>query len=115
MGNEYVGPTPEAAAAVFEASTRVEGQGASVFAFELARDTTASGTYPVVLVSYLIACSKYPDAATADVVKGYLTYVVSAEGQKVAADAAGAAPLSDALRGQITRPSTPSPADPDRA
>ena len=87
---------------MLEASTRVEGQGHDIFAFELARDTTASGTYPVVLVSYLIACTKYPDAATADLVKGYLTYVVSAEGQKVAADAAGAAPLSDAQRSQIT-------------
>ncbi len=37
----YVGPTPEAAAAVLEASTRVEGQGDSVFAYKLARDTTA--------------------------------------------------------------------------
>jgi phosphate transport system substrate-binding protein len=56
----------------------------------------------VVLTSYLIACSKYPDAATADLVKSYLTYVVSADGQKVAADTAGAAPLSDGLRSQIT-------------
>lgn len=102
VGTEYVGPTPEAAAAVLEASTRVEGQGDNAFAYKLARDTAASGTYPVVLVSYLIACTKYPDAATADLVKGYLTYVVSADGQKAAADTAGAAPLSDTLRGQIT-------------
>ena len=102
VGDAYVGPTPEAAAAVLEASTRVEGQGAGVFAYKLARDTTASGTYPVVLVSYLMACSKYPDTATADLVKAYLTYVVSADGQKVAADTAGAAPLSDTLRNQIT-------------
>jgi phosphate transport system substrate-binding protein len=86
---------------VLEASTRVEGQGDSVFAYKLARDTTASGTYPVVLVSYLISCAKYPDAATAELVKGYLTYVVSADGQRVAADTAGAAPLSDGLRNQI--------------
>ncbi len=102
VGEAFVGPTPEAAASVLEASTRVEGQGAGVFAYKLARDTTEAGTYPVVLVSYLIACSKYPDAATAELVKGYLTYVVSADGQKVAADTAGAAPLSDGLRGEIT-------------
>ena len=102
VGDSYVGPTPEAAAAVLESSTRIEGQGDSVFAYELARDTTESGTYPVVLVSYLMACSKYPDTATADVVKSYLSYVVSADGQKVAADTAGAAPLSDSLRNQIT-------------
>jgi phosphate transport system substrate-binding protein len=102
VGDAYVGPTPDAAAAVLEASPRIEGQGDSIFAYELARDTTAEGTYPVVLTSYLIACSKYPDAATADLVKSYLTYVVSAEGQKVAADTAGAAPLSDGLRSQIS-------------
>ena len=102
VGAAYVGPTPEAAAAVLEASTRVEGQGDNVFAYELARDTTEAGTYPVVLVSYLMACTKYPDAATADLVKAYFTYVTSADGQQVAADTAGAAPLSDTLRGQIT-------------
>jgi phosphate transport system substrate-binding protein len=101
VGSEYVGPTPEAAAAVLEASTRVEGQGDHAFAYKLARDTSASGTYPIVLVSYLLACSKYPDAATADLVKAYLSYVVSADGQAVAAKSAGAAPLSDALRSQV--------------
>jgi phosphate transport system substrate-binding protein len=101
VGSSYVGPTPEAAAAVLEASSRVEGQGQYAFAYKLARDTTASGTYPVVLVSYLMACSKYPDAATADLVKAYLNYVVSEDGQSVAAESAGAAPLSDTLRGQI--------------
>ncbi|MEN3270229.1 phosphate ABC transporter substrate-binding protein PstS, partial [Pseudonocardia sp.] len=65
VGSEYVGATPEAAAAVLDASPRVDGQGQYAFAYKLARDTTASGTYPVVLVSYLMACSKYPDAATA--------------------------------------------------
>lgn len=101
VGESYVGPTPEAAAAVLEASTRVEGQGPGVFAYKLARDTTASGTYPVVLVSYLMACSKYADTPTADLVRSYLTYVISADGQQVAADTAGAAPLSDALRSQL--------------
>jgi phosphate transport system substrate-binding protein len=102
VGDSYVGPTPEAAAAVLEASTRIEGQGNSVFAYKLARDTTATGTYPVVLVSYLLGCSTYPDAATADLVKAYLNYVISADGQNTAAQSAGAAPLSDALRSQVT-------------
>ncbi len=81
---------------------RVEGQGDHIFAYKLARDTTKAGTYPVVLVSYLMACTKYADANTANLVKAYLTYVTGADGQKVAADKAGAAPLSDTLRTQIT-------------
>ncbi len=101
VGNEYTGPTPEAAAAVLDNSERVQGRGDSSFAFDLKRDTTASGTYPIVLVSYQIACSKYADQAQADLVKGFLTYTTSADGQKAAADAAGSAPLSDKLRSQI--------------
>ena len=102
VGDAYAGPTPEAAANVLGESKRVEGRGASSFAFDLARTTTAAGTYPIVLVSYQIACSKYADQAQADLVKGFLTYTTSADGQQAAAQSAGSAPLSDALRSQIT-------------
>jgi phosphate transport system substrate-binding protein len=101
VGDAYTGPTPEAAANVLAESKRVDGRGASSFAYDLARDTTAAGTYPIVLVSYQIACSKYADAAQADLVKGFLTYTTSADGQQVAAQQAGSAPLPDALRSQI--------------
>jgi phosphate transport system substrate-binding protein len=47
-----------------------------------------------VLVSYLIACQEYPDAATGELVKAYLSYLVSDEGQQEAATSAGSAPLS---------------------
>ena len=101
VGNAYAGPTPEAAAAVLAASKRVEGRGDTSFAFDVARDTTAAGTYPIVLVSYQIACAKYADQAQANLVKGFLTYTTSADGQQAAAKAAGSAPLPDALRSQI--------------
>ena len=61
------------------------------------KTTDAADTYPVVLVSYLIACQSYSDQAEADLVKGYLSYIVSDEGQKAAADNAGAAPLSSSV------------------
>ena len=48
-------------------------------------------------VSYLIACQTYDDAGEADLVKGFLAYVVSDEGQQAAADEAGSAPLDAAL------------------
>jgi phosphate transport system substrate-binding protein len=102
VGDAYTGPTPEAAANVLNESKRVEGRGNSSFAFDVARDTTAAGTYPIVLVSYQMACSKYSDAAKANLVKGFLTYTTSAEGQQAAAQAAGSAPLPDELRTQIT-------------
>jgi phosphate transport system substrate-binding protein len=102
VGSQYTGPTPEAAAAVLGASKRVEGRGDSSFAFDVARDTTAAGTYPIVLVSYQVACAKYADQAQADLVKGFLTYTTSTDGQQAAAQAAGSAPLPDDLRSQIT-------------
>lgn len=98
VGTEFVGPTPEAAAAVVEASPRAEGRGANSFAYDLARDTTASGAYPIVLVSYEIACTQYEDAAQTALVKAFLTYVASEEGQAASADAAGSAPISDTQR-----------------
>jgi phosphate transport system substrate-binding protein len=102
VGDAYTAPTAEAAANVLGASKRVEGRGDSSFAFDVARDTTAAGTYPIVLVSYQIACARYADQAQANLVKGFLTYTTSADGQQAAAKAAGSAPLPDALRSQLT-------------
>ncbi len=53
VGEEFVEYSPEAAAAVVEASPRVEGRPEGSLAIEVARDTTESGNYPIVLVSYL--------------------------------------------------------------
>ncbi|MDQ3886250.1 MAG: phosphate ABC transporter substrate-binding protein PstS [Actinomycetota bacterium] len=101
VGGEFVQPTPEAAAAVLGASERVEGGGQYVFAYDLARDTTASGTYPIVLVSYEVACANYEDQQIGDLVGAFLNYTASQEGQQAAAEAAGSAPISDSLREQI--------------
>ena len=95
VGEDFVEYTPEAAAAVVEGSERVEGTSEHVFAYDLKRDI--EGTYPIVLVSYHLACATYEDAATADLVKGFYSYILSEEGQKAAADSAGSAPLPAAL------------------
>lgn len=100
VGDGFVEPSAEAAAKVVEASPRVEGRGEHDYAIDLARDTAASGAYPIVLVSYHLACGTYDDPQTAELVKAFLGYVVSEEGQQAAADAAGSAPISDALREQ---------------
>ncbi len=100
VGEEFVAPSAEAAAAVVENSERVEGRGEYDFAIELARDTAESGNYPIVLVSYHIGCVTYDDQNEADLVSAFMGYVISEEGQQAAADAAGSAPISDALREQ---------------
>ncbi|MGO3814708.1 MAG: phosphate ABC transporter substrate-binding protein PstS, partial [Cellulosimicrobium funkei] len=68
---------------------------------ELDRTTTEAGAYPLVLVSYAVACLNYEDEATGDLVKAFLTYVSSEEGQSASASAAGSAPISEDLRTDV--------------
>ena len=94
VGEEYVAPEPEAAAKVVDTSPAAADRSEVDMATDIDRTTTESGAYPVVLVSYLIACQTYDDKAEADLVKAYLSYIVSEEGQAAAAENAGSAPLS---------------------
>ncbi|KHL18863.1 phosphate transport system substrate-binding protein [Mumia flava] len=101
VGEEYVGPTPEAAASILEASSRVEGRGDTDIALDIDHGTSESGVYPNVLVSYQIACLQYDDQETVDLVKGWLTYVISEEGQQASAESAGSAPITGDMASQI--------------
>jgi phosphate transport system substrate-binding protein len=79
----------------------VEGREANDVAIQLDRMTTDPSHYPLVLVSYAIACQEYADAEDAELVKAYLSYIASEDGQQVAVDAAGAAPLSSELSEKV--------------
>ena len=57
--------------------------------------------YPIALVSYHIVCLQYDDQAKADLVKSFMAYVGSEEGQEAAARAAGSAPLSPEILEQV--------------
>jgi phosphate transport system substrate-binding protein len=94
-----LGPTPEAAAAILDHSKTIAGRDANDLAYSL--DRTSEGVYPAVLVSYAIICQTYKDAATAALVKDYVGFIASAEGQQAAASAAGSAPLSSALQAKV--------------
>lgn len=96
-GNDFVAYTPEAAAAVVGGSPLEEGREATDVVYALDY-TGVEGAYPIVLVSYLIGCSEYKDAATGELVKAYFEYVVSEEGQAAAVEAAQSAPISDDVR-----------------
>ncbi|GAB2519871.1 phosphate ABC transporter substrate-binding protein PstS [Paramicrobacterium agarici] len=97
VGDEYVPYSAEAAAAIVDASPFAEGRGEGDLAIELDRSSTESGVYPIVLVSYLIACNEYQDAEAAELTKAYLSYVISEEGQATSQEAAGTAPISSTL------------------
>ncbi len=100
VGEEFVEPSAEAAAAVVENSPPVEGRGEYDFAIEVNRQTEGTGEYPIVLVSYHIGCVQYDDQAAADNVKAFMQYVISEDGQQAAAENAGNAPISESLREQ---------------
>ncbi|MER7557800.1 phosphate ABC transporter substrate-binding protein PstS [Nocardioides sp. NPDC126508] len=92
VGDDFVEPTADAAAKILAAS-KPAGLTDNDMAVEVARTTTEAGVYPVVLVSYLLACPTYENAEDAANVKGYLEYILSEDGQKVSAEEAGSAPL----------------------
>jgi phosphate transport system substrate-binding protein len=94
VGDTFVKPSAEAAAAVVANSDRVEGRGDNDLAISVNRTTTSADEYPIVLVSYHIGCVQYDDKAKADAVQAFESYVISEEGQKAAADAAGSSPIT---------------------
>ncbi len=100
VGDEFVEPSAEAAAKILEVSPRAEVANDTSMVFDLDHETEEAGTYPIVLTSYLLACQTYDDQNTADLVKGYMEYILSDDGQKFGADEAGAAPLSPALQSE---------------
>ena len=101
VGSEFVPYSPEAAAAVVDASPFAADRAEGDLAIELDRTSQTAGVYPIVLVSYMIACQQYTDASVAPLVKGFLQYVASPEGQDAAAAAAGNAPISDTMREKV--------------
>ncbi|ANP74120.1 phosphate ABC transporter substrate-binding protein PstS [Cryobacterium arcticum] len=94
VGNDFVDYSTEAAAAIIDESPLVARDNPNDLVVDVDRTSTAAGVYPLVLVSYLIACEEYPDADQAELVSAYLGYVASPEGQNAAAESAGSAPLS---------------------
>ncbi|MBG6183589.1 phosphate transport system substrate-binding protein [Arthrobacter sp. CAN_A214] len=97
VGDEYVTVSGKAAAGAVDVATGVPGREEYDIALNLDRTTTADGVYPLVLVSYLVFCSRYENEQTAEVVKAFGTYAVSSEGQATAAEAAKSAPISSGL------------------
>lgn len=100
VGDEFVAPSSEAAAKILSVSPRVEGRSDVDMAVDLDHTTNEAGAYPIVLTSYLLACQTYADENTAALVKGYLEYVVSDEGQELAEAEAGSAPLAEELQAE---------------
>ncbi|MCI3223055.1 phosphate ABC transporter substrate-binding protein PstS [Streptomyces sp. NP-1717] len=81
------------------AAAKVKGTGNDM-ALELDYATKAEGAYPIILVTYEIACDKGNKAETLPSVKAFLNYTVSDEGQKVLSEA-GYAPLPTEIAAKV--------------
>jgi phosphate transport system substrate-binding protein len=95
VGNTYVAPSAAGAANDFDQSQKDPelSQGKYVIAYTVDRKPTDPSSYPVLLVSYLMGCTKYDSADTTKLVDAYFKYIESSDGQQVAASNAGSAPL----------------------
>lgn len=93
VGDSFVPVSGKAAAIAVSASKRVPGRHANDIALELDRTTTKPGAYPMVLVSYFIVCSGYTDPNSLELIKAFAQYIVSDEGQEIAAESAKSAPM----------------------
>ncbi|WP_214409373.1 phosphate ABC transporter substrate-binding protein PstS [Sphaerisporangium fuscum] len=95
---EFVELTPESAAKTVEAA-EIKGTGNDL---KLSIDyaTKAAGAYPIVLVTYEITCEKGLSAEDSKLVKAFLTYTSSDEGQS-ALSGLGYAPLPASLVAKV--------------
>ncbi|MGW0809629.1 phosphate ABC transporter substrate-binding protein PstS [Nonomuraea sp. NPDC002799] len=91
---EFVELTPESAAKTVE-TAEIKGTGNDL-ALSIDYGTKTAGAYPIVLVTYEITCEKGLPAEESKLVKGFLTYTASDEGQ-AALKELGYAPLSGTL------------------
>ncbi len=101
VAGEFVEFSPEAAGRIVDASERTGGQSELDFAIEVNRTPDDATVYPIALVSYHIVCLQYEDQETVDLVKSFMTYVGSEQGQADAAASAGSAPISAEVRAEI--------------
>lgn len=97
VGDKATELSAEGAAQVVADSDIASGREENDLAISIDRKDTADGAWPLVLVSYAIACQEYEDKDKADLVKAYLGYVVSEDAQKAAATEAKSAALSSEL------------------
>jgi phosphate transport system substrate-binding protein len=100
VGNTFVAPSANGAAADLEASKKDPSlsKGSTVIAYTVDRTSTDPSTYPVLLVSYLMGCTKYDSTETTDLVKAYFNFIISDEGQQLAAQNAGSAPIPPGIK-----------------
>jgi phosphate transport system substrate-binding protein len=90
--------TADAVGKAVEAA-KISGEGNDL-KLKLDYATKAAGAYPIILVTYEIACSKYSNADTGKKVKSFLTFMAGADQQKAMQDK-GYAPLPSSVQSKV--------------
>lgn len=103
VGETYTEISTDAGSIAMDDSELAEVTGDNRVVVNINHTTTAEGAYPILLVSYDVACPAYKDTDTAKFVKSWLTYVTSEDGQNTASQNAGSAPLPDSLVEEVTK------------
>ncbi|GAB3467500.1 phosphate ABC transporter substrate-binding protein PstS [Actinophytocola sediminis] len=96
---EYV-ELSTAAAARAVADADIVGTGNDL-RLRIAYNGTADGRYPIVLVTYEVVCERGTRPASLDLVRAFLTYAASEDGQ-LAATRLGYSPLPEQIRTRVT-------------
>jgi len=95
---EYAELTADSAGKTI-AGAKVVGTGNNL-KLKIDYNTKESGAYPIVLVTYEIVCEKGNDSGKLPLIKSFLKYAVSADGQ-AGLTKYGYAPLPDTVRGKV--------------
>jgi phosphate transport system substrate-binding protein len=103
VGNAWNAPSAAGAAKVVSESKTIPGRPTGDMALNINRTTTTTGAYPLLLTSYLIACPTYKDTSQGALVKNYLSYVLSSDGQQTGSKAAKSAALPPAMASQARK------------
>jgi phosphate transport system substrate-binding protein len=101
VGDSFVKISAAGAADVVAKSPVASGRATHDLAIAIDRTNTDKNAWPMVLVSYMVVCQNYADAAKGKLVAAYAGYVASSAGQQAAAKQAGSAPLSSALATKV--------------
>ncbi|MCL1871759.1 MAG: phosphate ABC transporter substrate-binding protein PstS [Promicromonosporaceae bacterium] len=96
VGGTWVKSSAAGAAGAAGLSPRDESRYQDDMSYRLDRTTTNTNAYPLVLVSYLLVCSRYTDHEQGQFVKAFVDYIASDAGQAAGTKAAGSAALTPA-------------------
>ena len=97
-GGEFVALTGESAGKTIAGATD-KGSGNNI-KLSIDYNTKEPGAYPIVLVTYEIVCEKGTPSDKVALLKSFLTYTVSTDGQSALAEI-GYAPLPESVRGKV--------------